>query len=73
MDVSREAQNIVAQLHSLEVQYARASIKAFRLLEQSDPDTVCLALEAFGHRRRAAQWFGDRIWLWATNILGVPG
>ena len=63
MNVSREAQNIVAQLRSLEVRYARASIKAFSVLEQFDPDTASLALETFDHRRRAARWFGHRNWV----------
>ena len=62
MSFPEEATKIVIQLRSLEAQYVRASIKAFRTLERSDPSTASLAIEAFNYRKRAALWFGGRSW-----------
>jgi len=63
VDFTQEAKTIVTQLRSLEAQYEYASIRAFRVLKQHDPETLSLALEAFGNRKRAARWFGHRNWV----------
>lgn len=60
-DLPSEAQKIVTRLRTWEREYRHVALEVYTLVEQGDEETAKLALEVFGHRNRAALWFGDRV------------
>jgi hypothetical protein len=60
-ELMKAAHDISVKLQRLEVEYQGMALGAFLVLENLDPDTAKLALDAHEDRAMAALWFMDRV------------